>query len=414
MALLLALARNVPQAHASLIGGAVGALEVLRRRAVREDARDPRLRADRTARRPPRARVRHARDRLRPVRRRRALPRARRREGRVLRRRLRGRRLHHAAPAQDPGDRGLARRRGARQVQGRRADPQRRPRPAGRRRGPQGGARLRQGRRRGARRVPLRAGHRPSAVRLPERDRHARTSAPRPPRRPTAPATRPPSRWWRRSPAAWSRARSTCPRSRPRTWRCSGRSCRSAARSAGSPSRSPRARRSTASQTEFLGRIAERDTRLLSIQVLLGVLAGHTEEEVNEVNAPTMAEERGIEVSETKRTSARDYTDLVRVTVSQRRAARARGRHADRPAQPPAPARGLGPALRRAARGPPHAVPLPRRARDDRTRRHGLRPRTASTSSRPRSAASPTRAERGDDRARRDGDHHRRPSAARR
>ena len=69
-------------------------------------------------------------------------------------------------------------------------------------------------------------------------------------------------------------------------------------------------------QTEFLGRIADRDTRLLSIQVLLGVLHGHTEEEVNEVNAPAMAEERGIDLAELKRTSARDYTDLVRVTVS--------------------------------------------------------------------------------------------------
>jgi D-3-phosphoglycerate dehydrogenase len=68
--------------------------------------------------------------------------------------------------------------------------------------------------------------------------------------------------------------------------------------------------------SEFLGRIAERDTRLLGVQVLLGVLRGHTEEEVNEVNAPTIAEERGIEVAETKRTTARDYTDLVRVTVT--------------------------------------------------------------------------------------------------
>ncbi len=68
-------------------------------------------------------------------------------------------------------------------------------------------------------------------------------------------------------------------------------------------------------QAEFLGRIAERDTRLLSIHVLLGVLRGHTEEEVNEVNAPALAEQRGIEVGESKRTSARDYTDLIRVTV---------------------------------------------------------------------------------------------------
>jgi D-3-phosphoglycerate dehydrogenase / 2-oxoglutarate reductase len=45
------------------------------------------------------------------------------------------------------------------------------------------------------------------------------------------------------------------------------------------------------------------------------VLAGHTEEEVNYVNAPAMADERGIRVAETKEPRARDFTDLVRVTV---------------------------------------------------------------------------------------------------
>jgi D-3-phosphoglycerate dehydrogenase len=69
-------------------------------------------------------------------------------------------------------------------------------------------------------------------------------------------------------------------------------------------------------QVEFLGRVAERDTRLLAIQVLLGVLRGHTEEEVNEVNAPAIARERGIDVAETKRSGARDYTDLIRVSVT--------------------------------------------------------------------------------------------------
>jgi D-3-phosphoglycerate dehydrogenase len=68
-------------------------------------------------------------------------------------------------------------------------------------------------------------------------------------------------------------------------------------------------------QIEYLGRIAERDTRLLSINVLLGVLRGHTEEDVNEVNAPGLADERGIELVEIKQASARDYTDLIRVTV---------------------------------------------------------------------------------------------------
>ena len=68
-------------------------------------------------------------------------------------------------------------------------------------------------------------------------------------------------------------------------------------------------------EVEYLGRIAERDTRLLTIAVLNGVLAGHTEEDVNYVNAPSLAEERGIEISERTETVARDFTDLVRVTV---------------------------------------------------------------------------------------------------
>ncbi|MEA2330793.1 MAG: D-3-phosphoglycerate dehydrogenase / 2-oxoglutarate reductase [Thermoleophilaceae bacterium] len=68
-------------------------------------------------------------------------------------------------------------------------------------------------------------------------------------------------------------------------------------------------------QTEYLGRIADRDTRLLTVQTLKGALAGHTEEEVNDVNAPSIAEQRGIAVSQTNSSVARDFTDLVRVSV---------------------------------------------------------------------------------------------------
>jgi len=68
-------------------------------------------------------------------------------------------------------------------------------------------------------------------------------------------------------------------------------------------------------EIEYLGRIAERDTRLLTVQVLKGVLAGHVEEQVNDVNAPSIAAERGIEISETNQTRARDFTELVRVAV---------------------------------------------------------------------------------------------------
>ena len=64
-----------------------------------------------------------------------------------------------------------------------------------------------------------------------------------------------------------------------------------------------------------MGRIAERDTRFLTLSVLMGLFAGRTEEEVNLVNAPTLAEERGISVSERRETHSRDYADLIRVTL---------------------------------------------------------------------------------------------------
>jgi D-3-phosphoglycerate dehydrogenase len=68
-------------------------------------------------------------------------------------------------------------------------------------------------------------------------------------------------------------------------------------------------------EVEHLGGIADRDTRPLTTEVLLGVLSGHTEEEANAVNAPFLADERGIEIAETRNPHARDFTDLLRVTV---------------------------------------------------------------------------------------------------
>jgi D-3-phosphoglycerate dehydrogenase len=68
-------------------------------------------------------------------------------------------------------------------------------------------------------------------------------------------------------------------------------------------------------EIECLGRIAERDTRPLGTAVLLGALSGRTEEAINEVSAPAIAAERGITVSELKSTQAQDFTDLVRVST---------------------------------------------------------------------------------------------------
>jgi D-3-phosphoglycerate dehydrogenase len=66
---------------------------------------------------------------------------------------------------------------------------------------------------------------------------------------------------------------------------------------------------------EFRGRIASHDTRLLGIAVLVGILSGHTEEPVNLVNAPQMAEERGFELIETNDSSSEDFTELVTVRL---------------------------------------------------------------------------------------------------
>ncbi len=66
---------------------------------------------------------------------------------------------------------------------------------------------------------------------------------------------------------------------------------------------------------EFRGRIAEHDSRLLTIQVVKGLLGGHTEQAVNDVNAFTLAQERGIVIAEASTPHAHDFTDLIRVRL---------------------------------------------------------------------------------------------------
>ena len=68
-------------------------------------------------------------------------------------------------------------------------------------------------------------------------------------------------------------------------------------------------------EAAFMGRIADLDTRLLTLAVIGGALQGRTEEQVNLVNAPTMAEERGIVVEEKSVSEAQDFNELIRVTV---------------------------------------------------------------------------------------------------
>jgi D-3-phosphoglycerate dehydrogenase len=65
----------------------------------------------------------------------------------------------------------------------------------------------------------------------------------------------------------------------------------------------------------YYGVLSQYDTRLLSVAALNGAFQGRTDQPVNYVNAPLVAAERGIEVVEQKRSASRDFTNLVRVGV---------------------------------------------------------------------------------------------------
>ena len=68
-------------------------------------------------------------------------------------------------------------------------------------------------------------------------------------------------------------------------------------------------------EAAFMGRIAELDTRLLTLAVITGAMHGRTEQAVNYVNAAAFAEERGIVVEEKSSSEAQDFNELIRVSV---------------------------------------------------------------------------------------------------
>jgi D-3-phosphoglycerate dehydrogenase len=74
-------------------------------------------------------------------------------------------------------------------------------------------------------------------------------------------------------------------------------------------------------QLEFYGELAGYDTRLLTVAALNGAFQGRTDQPVNYVNAPVIAAERGIEVVEESRRSSRDFTNLVAVAADGARVA---------------------------------------------------------------------------------------------
>ena len=65
----------------------------------------------------------------------------------------------------------------------------------------------------------------------------------------------------------------------------------------------------------YVGEVAKLETKPLMHSVLKGLLSPVLRDEVNYVNAPALAEARGIHVSEEKAESAEDFSTLIRLTV---------------------------------------------------------------------------------------------------
>src|SRR5438067_1210226 len=63
----------------------------------------------------------------------------------------------------------------------------------------------------------------------------------------------------------------------------------------------------------YFGGLSQYDTRLLTVAALNGAFQGRSDQPVNYVNAPVIAAERGVEVREERRRVSRDFTNLVRV-----------------------------------------------------------------------------------------------------
>ena len=66
---------------------------------------------------------------------------------------------------------------------------------------------------------------------------------------------------------------------------------------------------------EYVGDISSMDTRPLTISILKGMLTPFMGDEVNFVNAPILAKERGIKVTESLRSEAEDFTSMITISL---------------------------------------------------------------------------------------------------
>ena len=88
--------------------------------------------------------------------------------------------------------------------------------------------------------------------------------------------------------------------------------------------RARRRRTRAGSRSPYHGALADYDTRLLTVAALNGAFQGRVDQTVNYVNAPVIAAERGIEVTEERSGASRDYMNLVAVAVDGVEVVRAR------------------------------------------------------------------------------------------
>ncbi len=70
----------------------------------------------------------------------------------------------------------------------------------------------------------------------------------------------------------------------------------------------------------YRGAIADANVTPLTTYLLIGLLSPHMEEAVNNVNAPVLAEQRGIEVEQITSAKVREFANIVEVTVTTDRA----------------------------------------------------------------------------------------------
>ena len=62
---------------------------------------------------------------------------------------------------------------------------------------------------------------------------------------------------------------------------------------------------------EYQGELAGESTGILTLSVLKGIFGGSTEEPVSYVNAPQLAERRGLQVRESSTVTSHDYKSLL-------------------------------------------------------------------------------------------------------